>query len=46
MAGSGRSLGLGEGGLGYVLPHDVEDRGADQAVLDRARKEERAGVLD
>lgn len=46
MAGSGRRLGLGERSLRYVLPHHVEDRCADQAVLDRAREKEGAGVLD
>lgn len=37
----------GQGGrhLGDVLPHDVEDGGADERVLDGAREEEGAGVL-
>ena len=32
--------------LGDVLPHDEEDGGADQAVLDRAREEEGSGVRE
>lgn len=28
-----------------VLPHDIEDSGADQGVLDGAGEQERAGIL-
>jgi len=37
--------GLRESNLRYVLPHDVQDSRANQAVLYRAREEEGTGVL-
>ena len=42
----GRRRGLLGCRLRYVLPHDVEYSRANQTVLDRAREEKGAGVLD